>query len=88
MKEPRIVCVLAQSEPEYVGKMPLRSDIVVLPADDPKLLKKIGFSVEEKIGIGVVNPRGVAIASKITVVDGILNEHPPALVIRKVTIVE
>jgi len=36
-----------------------RQDIEVLPADEPKQLK-LGWVVSEIIGIGIVNPRGVA----------------------------
>lgn len=51
--------VFACADPEFVGVMPIRQDIEVLPADEPKQLK-IGFVVNEIIGIGVVNPRGVS----------------------------
>ena len=43
--------------------MPVRQDIEVLPADEPKQLK-LGWVVNEIIGIGVVNPRGVAVGRK------------------------
>jgi len=49
----------ATAEPELVGVMPVRQDIEVLPADEPKQLK-LGWVVSEIIGIGIVNPRGVA----------------------------
>ena len=55
--------VYATADPEFVGVMPIRQDIEVLPADEPKQLK-LGWVVNEIIGIGVVNPRGV---SKLTV---------------------
>jgi hypothetical protein len=51
--------VFATAEPEFVGVMPVRQDIEVLPADEPKQLK-LGWVVSEIIGIGIVNPRGVA----------------------------
>lgn len=51
--------VFAVAEPEFVGVMPVRQDIEVLPADEPKQLK-LGWVVSEIIGIGIVNPRGVA----------------------------
>ena len=51
----------ACADPEFVGVMPVRQDIEVLPADEPKQLK-LGWVVNEIIGIGVVNPRGVAMA--------------------------
>jgi hypothetical protein len=51
--------VFSSADPEFVGVMPVRQDIEVLPADEPKQLK-LGWVVSEIIGIGIVNPRGVA----------------------------
>ena len=51
--------VFACAEPELVGIMPVRQDIEVIPADEPKQLK-LGWVVSEIIGVGIVNPRGVA----------------------------
>ena len=51
--------VFACAEPELVGVMPVRQDIEILPADEPKQLK-LGWVVSEIIGIGIVNPRGVS----------------------------
>lgn len=51
--------VFAAAEPEFVGVMPVRQDIEVLPADEPKQLK-LGWVVSEIIGIGIVNPRGIS----------------------------
>lgn len=51
------------ADPEFVGVMPIRQDIEVLPADEPKQLK-LGWVVSEIIGIGIVNPRGVAKGNK------------------------
>lgn len=51
--------VFACAEPEFVGVMPVRQDIEVLPADEPKQLK-LGWVVSEIIGVGIVNPRGVS----------------------------
>jgi hypothetical protein len=50
--------IYACEDPEFIGKMPIRQDILVLPADEPKQLK-LGWIVSEMIGIGIVNPRGV-----------------------------
>ena len=47
------------AEPEFVGRMPVRTDLTVLSADDPKA-RRIGFSVFEHLGIGVHNPLGIA----------------------------
>src|SRR3984957_5775480 len=51
------------ADPEFVGVMPIRQDIEVLPADEPKQLK-LGWVVSEIIGIAIVNPRGVAAGRK------------------------
>jgi hypothetical protein len=52
----------AVADPEFVGVMPVRQDIEVLPADEPKQLK-LGWVVSEIVGIGVVNTRGVAVGT-------------------------
>jgi hypothetical protein len=49
----------ACAEPEFVGVMPVRQDIEVLPADEPKQ-RKLGWVVSEEIGVAIVNPRGVS----------------------------
>ena len=45
-------------EPEMFGRIPVRTELTVLSADDPKA-RTIGFSVFEQIGIGAYNPRGL-----------------------------
>jgi hypothetical protein len=45
-------------EPETFGRFPVRSELTVLSADDPKA-RTIGFSIFENIGIGAHNPRGL-----------------------------
>jgi hypothetical protein len=59
--------IYGASDPEFVGVLPIRQDIEVIPADEPKQLK-IGWVVSEEIGIGIVNPRAVAASRKSTVV--------------------
>jgi hypothetical protein len=59
--------VYSCADPEFVGVLPVRQDIEVLPADEPKQLK-LGWVVSEIIGIGIVNPRGVARGNKSTVI--------------------
>jgi hypothetical protein len=46
-------------EPEHFGRIPVRTELTVLSADDPKA-RTIGFSVFENLGIGAFNPRGLA----------------------------
>lgn len=57
--------VIGTADPEFVGVMPVRQDIEVLPADEPKQLK-LGWVVNEIIGIGIVNNRGVGVGRKST----------------------
>lgn len=60
--------VYGAADPEFVGVMPIRSDVEVLPADEPKRLQ-LGWVVAEEIGIAIVNPRGVAAGRKSVVVE-------------------
>lgn len=55
--------VYACADPEFVGVMPIRQDLEVLPADEPRRLS-LGWVVSEEIGIAIVNPRGVAKGGK------------------------
>lgn len=57
--------IYGAADPEFVGVMPIRQDIEVLPADEPKQLK-LGWVVSEIIGLAIVNPRGVAAGRKST----------------------
>lgn len=58
------VFVLAPAE--YIGAMPIRQDITVLPADDPKKLR-LGWIIYEEIGIVIINDYATA---KVVVSDG------------------
>jgi len=55
--------VYVLADPEFVGVMPIRQDIQVIPADEPEKLR-VGWVVYEEIGMAVVNAMGVA---KITI---------------------
>jgi hypothetical protein len=55
------------ADPEFVGVLPIRQDIEILPADEPRRLS-LGWVVSEVIGLGIVNPRGCASAKKSAVV--------------------
>lgn len=57
--------VLVVASPETVGAFPIRQDITVLPADDPKKLR-LGWVIYEEVGIVVMNDYAVA---KITMKD-------------------
>lgn len=46
------------SEPEFFGRIPVRTELTVLSADDPKA-RRIGFSVFENLGIGCHNPLAI-----------------------------
>jgi hypothetical protein len=50
--------VYACCDPESFGRIPVRTELTVLSADDPKA-RTIGFSVFENLGIGAYNPRGL-----------------------------
>ena len=45
-------------EPEMFGRIPVRTELTVLSADDPKA-RTVGFSCFENLGIGAFNPRGL-----------------------------
>lgn len=55
------------ADPEFLGVMPIRQDIEVLPADEPRQLK-LGWVVSEIIGMAIVNPRGCAAGRKSVVI--------------------
>jgi len=55
--------VFACADPEFVGVMPVRQDIEVLPADEPKRLS-LGWVVSEIVGCGILNARGVSAGRK------------------------
>ena len=59
--------IYGAADPEFVGVMPIRQDIEVLPADEPKQLK-LGWVVSEILGIAIVNPRGCAAGRKSIVI--------------------
>ena len=52
---------------EYVGAFPIRQDITVLPADDPKKLR-LGWVIYEEVGIVIINTYAVA---KVVVTSGV-----------------
>ena len=52
-----LICV---ASPETVGAFPIRQDITVLPADDPKKLR-LGWVIYEEVGIVVVNDYAVSL---------------------------
>jgi len=52
--------VILTASPETVGAFPIRQDITVLPADDPKKLR-LGWVIYEEVGIVVVNDYSVSL---------------------------
>ena len=54
--------VLVVASPENVGAFPIRLDITVLPADDPKKLR-LGWVIYEEVGIVVVNDYAISLIS-------------------------
>lgn len=59
--------VYAVADPEFVGVMPIRQEVEVLPADEPRQLK-LGWVCSEIIGLAIVNPRGCSKGTKSTLV--------------------
>lgn len=51
--------VYVLADPEFVGVMPIRQDIQVIPADKPEELR-LGWVIYEEIGLAVVNSMAVA----------------------------
>lgn len=51
--------VFVLADPEFVGVMPIRQDIQVIPADKPEELR-LGWVIYEEIGLGIVNSMAVA----------------------------
>lgn len=47
------------ADPEFAGRVPVRTEITALSADEPKL-RRLGFSIFEQLGIGAFNPWAVA----------------------------
>jgi len=54
--------VIVIASPENVGAFPIRQDITVLPADDPKKLR-LGWVIYEEIGIVIVNSYAISLIS-------------------------
>lgn len=50
--------VYVTCDPEMFGRIPVRTELTVLSADDPRR-RVIGFSCFEQLGIGAYNPRGL-----------------------------
>jgi len=51
--------VLVVASPDTVGAFPIRQDITVLPADDPKKLR-LGWVIYEEVGVVVVNDYAIS----------------------------
>lgn len=51
--------VLVVASPDTVGAFPIRQDITVLPADDPKKLR-LGWVIYEEVGVVIVNDYAVS----------------------------
>nr|6WKK_A Chain A, Gp27 major capsid protein [Donellivirus gee]6WKK_B Chain B, Gp27 major capsid protein [Donellivirus gee]6WKK_C Chain C, Gp27 major capsid protein [Donellivirus gee]6WKK_D Chain D, Gp27 major capsid protein [Donellivirus gee]6WKK_E Chain E, Gp27 major capsid protein [Donellivirus gee]6WKK_F Chain F, Gp27 major capsid protein [Donellivirus gee] len=51
--------VYVLADPEFVGVMPIRQDIQVIPADKPEELR-LGWVIYEELGLAVVNSLAIA----------------------------
>lgn len=58
--------VLVVASPDTVGAMPIRQDITVLPADDPKKLR-LGWVIYEEVGLCIVNDYAISMIDHIDV---------------------
>jgi hypothetical protein len=54
--------VLCVASPDTVGAFPIRQDITVLPADDPKKLR-LGWVIYEEVGIAIINDYAISVIS-------------------------
>lgn len=52
-------CVFIMAPAQYVGAIPIRQDITVIPADDPRRLR-LGWVVYEELGFAVINDFSLA----------------------------
>jgi len=52
-------CVYVLAPAQFVGAMPVRQDITVLPADDPRKLR-LGWVVFEELGFAVINDYAIS----------------------------
>lgn len=72
--------VFVLADPDFVGVMPIRQDIQVIPADDPRNLR-LGWVVYEEIGVAVVNNMAVTMikfdktTSGVTTIDDMDNDE-------------
>jgi hypothetical protein len=51
--------VLCLASPDTVGAFPIRQDITVLPADDPKKLR-LGWVIYEEVGVAIINDYAIS----------------------------
>jgi len=51
--------ILVVASPDTVGAFPIRQDITVLPADDPKKLR-LGWVIYEEVGVAIINDYAIA----------------------------
>jgi len=54
--------VLLLASPDTVGAFPIRQDITVLPADDPKKLR-LGWVIYEEVGVAIINDYALSAVS-------------------------
>ena len=59
MRDPPRRFRVGEDEADYVGAFPLRQDISVLPADDPRGLR-IGWTIYEEVGVVIINDQAIA----------------------------
>jgi len=52
--------VILVASPDTVGAFPIRQDITVLPADDPKKIR-LGWVIYEEVGIVILNDYAISL---------------------------
>jgi len=51
--------IYISAEPQHVGRMPIRTDLTIFPADDP-VTQAVGWLISEQIGMVCLNPTAIA----------------------------
>ena len=54
--------VYAAAEPRFFGVMPVRTELILMPDDEPKSAS-IGFVGYEELGMSILNANGVSVGS-------------------------
>lgn len=53
------ICAFCKIPGAEFSDFPVRTEIEILPADDPNKLEQLGWAITESVGMGVVNTKGI-----------------------------